>query len=185
MQPTEVLTREHRVIEQVLGCLLKLADHAERDKRLDDEAARQAIDFLRGYADAWHHGKEEERLFPMMEARGIDPGAGPTGVMRAEHKLGRRHIGEMERSIDGAAGGQTADLQRFVDNARAYVVLLRQHIDKEDHCLFPIADRVLSDDDRRELGRQFDQAEREGGGSATTRRFLAIAESLAQRLGSS
>jgi hemerythrin-like domain-containing protein len=158
MKPTEILTHEHRVIEQVLSCLLALSHRAESHGSLDREAASGAIEFLRGYADRWHHGKEEERLFPLMEARGLSPNEGPTAVMRVEHAQGRRHIDAMNGAIDAAARGDAAALERFVGQARAYVVLLREHIEKEDHCLFPMAEQVLSEEDHRRLLVEFEDA---------------------------
>jgi len=175
--------REHRVIERVLDCVEELAERAEKDRKLDEASAREAIDFLRSYADRWHHGKEEECLFPMLEARGLSSQEGPTFVMRFEHRQGRAHIGELNDTIEGAARGEEAAVGRFVSHARSYVSLLREHIQKEDHCLFPIADQTLSDDDRRELARQFEEAERAVGAEVDPERYVTLAETLADRLG--
>jgi hemerythrin-like domain-containing protein len=183
VEPNEVLMREHRVIELVLACLEELAGRADKDRKLDGASAREAIDFLRTYADRWHHGKEEDRLFPMLEARGLSSHEGPTFVMRNEHRQGRAHIGEMNDTVEGAARGEEVAVARFVSHARSYVSLLREHIQKEDHCLFPIADQALDDDDRRELARQFEEAEREFGDEATPQRYVKLAETLADRLG--
>jgi len=183
VQPNEILMREHRVIEQVLDCVEELAERAERDRKLDGPSAREAIDFLRNYADRWHHCKEEERLFPMLEARGLSPHQGPTYAMRFEHRQGRAHIGEMNDTIEGAAAGEEAAVGRFVSHARSYVSLLREHIQKEDDCLFPIADQTLSDDDRHELARQFEEAEREVGAEVAPERYVTLAGTLADRLG--
>jgi len=175
--------REHRFIELVLACLEELAGRADEDRKLDGASAREAIDFLRTYADRWHHGREEDRLFPVLEARGLSPHEGPTFVMRHEHRQGRAHIGEMNDTVEGAARGEEAAIARFVSHARSYVSLLREHIQKEDHCLFPIADKALSDDDRLELARQFEEAEREFGDQTTPQRYVKLAETLADRLG--
>lgn len=183
VQSTENLMAEHRVIELVLACLEELADRADRDRKLDAVSAREAIDFLRTYADHWHHAKEEDRLFPMLEARGLSPQEGPTVVMRREHRQGRAHIGEMNDAVRGAARGDEVAIARFVSHARSYVSLLREHIQKEDHCLFPIAERTLTEDDRQELARQFEEAEREFGDRAVSQRYVKLAERLADRLG--
>ena len=77
MKPTQILENEHRVIEQVLDCLDKIADRCETDGRLDAESAREAVDFFRNFADRCHHGKEEAELFPLMHARGFPQEGGP------------------------------------------------------------------------------------------------------------
>lgn len=74
MRITEILTEEHRVIEQVLECLEAMASEAEAAGRLDGAAARQAVDFFQNFADRCHHGKEESHLFPMLERQGIAHG---------------------------------------------------------------------------------------------------------------
>jgi len=39
--------------------------------------------------------------------------------------------------------GDPSAVQRVIENADAYIALLRQHIQKEDRILFPLADRVI------------------------------------------
>jgi hemerythrin-like domain-containing protein len=55
MKPTEVLGAEHRVIEQVLDCLERMAEQCERSGRIDAESAEKAIDFFQDFADRCHH----------------------------------------------------------------------------------------------------------------------------------
>jgi hemerythrin-like domain-containing protein len=156
VKPTEVLKNEHRVIEQVLDCLDAMAASCEREGRLDGEAARQAIDFFRSFADRCHHAKEENQLFPLMESRGFDAQAGPTAVMRHEHVQGRAYIAEMEGAVPGAATGNQEARDRWLRAAGAYSAMLREHIQKEDHCLFPMADQGLLATDKEELARLFE-----------------------------
>ena len=93
MKPTEILSGEHRIIEQVLDCLEKMAQKCEAEGRLDKTSAEQAVDFFRNFADRWHHGKEETYLFPAMEAKGFHAMAVPTGVILEEHEQGRAMSG--------------------------------------------------------------------------------------------
>ncbi len=144
MKPTEVLENEHRVIERVLSCLEKLTDMSEKKKKLDCDAARDMIDFFRVFADRFHHAKEERHLFAALETCGLPRDGGPTGVMLAEHELGRGFIGEMETAVNNYARGEVSALGDFVSAARAYLPLLREHIQKEDHCLFAMANENLS-----------------------------------------
>lgn len=181
MRPTEILMNEHRVIEQVLDCLDAMADRCERDGRIDEEPARQAIEFFRDFADRCHHGKEENQLFPMMESRGFSPAAGPTAVMRSEHVQGRSLIRSMEEAIPGASQGDATAQTAWVHSARGYSTMLRQHIEKEDTCLFPMADQALLSGDQEELGRLFDRVEHEEIGPGVHEKYVALAEALAGR----
>jgi hemerythrin-like domain-containing protein len=183
MKPTEVLKKEHRVIEQVLNCLEKMADGCEQEHRLVKAHARGAVDFFRNFADRCHHGKEEALLFPMLEAKGFSSDCGPTAVMRSEHDMGRVYVRAMDEAIAGAAAGQPEALEAFINNARGYLQLLRQHIQKEDNCLFPMADQALGDPEQRDLMDQFEKVEREEMGEGTHERFHEIANELAKAYG--
>ncbi|MFB3786074.1 MAG: hemerythrin domain-containing protein [bacterium] len=183
MKPTDILMQEHRVIEVVLDCLEGIVGEAAAQGRLDKGAAGQAIDFFKMFADTCHHGKEEAHLFPMMEARGFHRENGPTGQMLLEHEEGRAHIQGMRAALDLAAEGDKPALQQFARHANAYVGLLREHIRKEDHCLFPMANQAMSEADQQDLASRFHHVESQEMGEGTHERYLAIAEALAAKYG--
>jgi hemerythrin-like domain-containing protein len=183
MKPTEILSHEHRVIEQVLACLERMTQKFTAEGRLDPQPARDAVAFFRNFADRCHHGKEEAHLFPAMEGKGFSPDCGPTGVMRREHELGRLRVREMAAAIETAAAGDAAALRRFVENAQAYIGLLREHIQKEDHCLFPMANQALSDADQHDLLATFEKVEAEEMGAGTHETYVRIADALAEQYG--
>ncbi|MFA6563663.1 MAG: hemerythrin domain-containing protein [Verrucomicrobiia bacterium] len=183
MKPTDILSSEHRVIEQVMDCLERIIAEANANGRLDAASARDAVSFFRTFADQCHHGKEETHLFPAMEAKGFPRDGGPTGVMMAEHESGRACVRAMNEAIDAAAAGDSAALRRFAEAGAGYIGLLRQHIEKEDHCLFSMADQALTDEDQAELLAKFEKVEAEEMGHGTHEKFLAIAGALAEKYG--
>ncbi len=183
MKPTEILSHEHRVIEQALDCLEKMANECRSAGTLDVQAARDAIAFFRNFADRCHHGKEETHLFPAMEAKGMPRDGGPTGVMLFEHEQGRACVRGMEEAVEAVAAGDLAAQGRFVDHATRYVDLLREHIHKEDHCLFAMANQLFADSDQQRLLDAFARVEAEEMGTGTHEKYLAIANALADRFG--
>ena len=172
MKPTEILSGEHRIIEQVLDCLEKMAQNCAVQGRLDKTSAEQALNFFRNFADRCHHGKEETCLFPAMEAKGFPRQGGPTGVMLDEHEQGRAHVGAMADAIEGAAAGNSDAVRRFVAHAHGYVGLLREHIEKEDHCLFAMANQALTENDQQRLLEAFENVKHEHMGLGTHEKFL-------------
>ena len=144
MKPTEILSGEHRVIEQVLAALGAIVREAKSAGKLDEPSARDAVAFFRNFADRCHHGEEEAHLFPALEAKGFPREGGPTGVMLREHDEGRSHVRGMDQNIAAAAAGDPAALKQFSDHAESYIALLREHIYKEDHILFQLADRAAA-----------------------------------------
>jgi hemerythrin-like domain-containing protein len=183
MKPSEILSGEHRVIEQVLACLERIAQDCETQGRLDRASAEQALDFFRNFADRCHHGKEEAHFFPAMEAKGFSRQSGPTGVMLREHDQGRSYVRGMAEAVAGAAAGDRQAVRGFVQNARDYVALLSEHIRKEDHCLFTMADQAFSAADQRKLLDAFEHVEQAHMGAGTHEKFLHLAGELADRYG--
>ena len=47
-------------------------------------------------------------------------------------------------AVEEAAAGKSKAIAQFVTHARGYVNLLREHIEKEDHCLFTMANQTLT-----------------------------------------
>ncbi len=183
MRPTDILSHEHRVIEQVLDCLEKMIHPGESDGRLPGQPARDAIAFFRMFADRCHHGKEEAHFFPAMEAKGFPRETGPTGVMFREHDQGRAHVRAMDEAVEAAAGGDAAALKQFVHHGRGYIGLLREHIEKEDHCLYSMANQAFSEEDQHALLAAFEKVESEEMGTGTHETYLAIANELADQFG--
>jgi hemerythrin-like domain-containing protein len=161
--PTEILRDEHRIILHALEVLERATERAPGDGWWVDTIA-----WLRAFADDNHHAKEETALFPAMVKAGVPSEGGPIAVMLAEHEEGRRLIRAMEASTGAAR----------VTACRAYVSLLRAHIDKENEILFPLADAVLDERAMDELGRHFEAVRLEQGAAAT----IAAADAAVARL---
>jgi len=175
------LIEEHRVIKSMLQCLNKIVEEASKSGKLNLEAAKTAIDFFRNFADRCHHSKEEDRLFPVMEESGVPRDGGPLGVMLMEHDSGRSFIQGMLDSMEKAAEGETDALNAFVENAGHYQDLLAEHIHKEDHCLFPMADHALNEASQETLLENFRKVEKEEGKRHET--YLRMARDLCGQYG--
>lgn len=183
MNPTQVLSDEHRIIEVMLGCLERLTTDALAAGSLDEEAARSAVDFIRNFADKCHHGKEEGKLFPALIARGLPEDSGPVAVLLTEHEQGRAFVRAMSENIPAAARGNADAVQIFSDNARGYIQLLRAHIHKEDSVLFPMAEEILMAADQQLLLDSFEVIETEHMGAGTHEKYLDIVRRLAEKYG--
>ncbi len=178
---TKILSDEHRVIEVLLTCLERVVEEATRTGKLDEASANHAIDVIRTFADKCHHGKEENHLFAMLVDKGMPKDGGPVGQMLIEHAQGREYVKGMAESIAGASAGNDIALQQFARNANGYVQLLRAHIQKEDGILFPMADRMLNEEEQKDLMRAFDSVESDHMGKGTHEKYLAIVASLAKK----
>lgn len=155
--PTNVLRGEHRVILRALGVLETAAARLAGGLPLPEGWWGETIAWLRAFADQNHHAKEEMSLFPALVKAGVPSDGGPIGVMLEEHQRGRALVRAMEAGAPAARAAK----------AREYVTLLREHIDKENSVLFPLADAVLDEASQRALQREFDAVEAEQGRDAS------------------
>jgi hemerythrin-like domain-containing protein len=79
--------------------------------------------------------------------------------MLAEHDEGRAYLKAVRESLAAAEEGSEEARERALENAEAYIGLLRSHIYKEDNILFRIAQTVLGPEDVRDLDREFARVE--------------------------
>jgi hemerythrin-like domain-containing protein len=140
----EVLMNEHRRIEQALGSLETFALEVEGGVVPDRATLADYAAFFRGFADASHHGKEEDVLFARMIERGFSRESGPVAVMLYEHGVGRGHVGTLRQVGEGTGAVSAVEAQLVLEHASAFVPHLRAHIQKEDRILYPMALRLLS-----------------------------------------
>jgi hemerythrin-like domain-containing protein len=152
---TGMLREEHQLIVKVLDVLEQVVEKGQSGE-WDVDAMEECVAFFRLFADLCHHGKEEDLLFPELEARGMPREQGPIAVMLFEHRQGRALVAQMAGALEGAREGATEPLARFENAARAYIQLLRGHIHKEDNVLFNMADFMFDAAGCRRLCDQYD-----------------------------
>lgn len=98
-------------------------------------------------------------LFPALERKGMPKQVGPIAVMLAEHDEGRRYVKSMVEAVERLERGDAAAEKTFAENARSYVELLAQHIQKEDNILYNMTDRILNEDEHKPLLDRFEEVE--------------------------
>jgi iron-sulfur cluster repair protein YtfE (RIC family) len=128
----DFLGQDHRACDEHFAT----AEAAVAQKRWD--SARSQFAAFRA-SMAHHFAMEEEVLFPAFEAR-TGNAAGPTQVMRMEHRQMRELMDEM----DGALAEARQDA--FLGLSETLNMVMQQHNLKEENMLYPMSDRVLGAD---------------------------------------
>lgn len=182
MDLTQVMVEEHRLIKKVIDVLEAAAAKLENDENVEPEFFDNAVDFIRNFADGFHHAKEEDILFRGMVKKGMPEKDSPIEVMLIEHDLGRDFVkgmieanGRFRKNRDDRKAA--ADIVR---NARGYISLLREHIEKENEILYPLAERMFTKKEKDRIKKEFSEAEEKKGGMETVRKY----EGLYKRLNS-
>lgn len=150
---TAELRAQHRQVERVLSVASHLATRLERGQECPVDDLQTCLDLMWVYADACHHGDEEDVLFVLLERHAADHPGASLRSMRAEHENGRSLVATLRATLPEVAAGEPDARGRFCEAARQYVALLLQHINKEDRLLFTLADEVLTPEEAQQLTR--------------------------------
>ncbi|MGA2936990.1 MAG: hemerythrin domain-containing protein [Syntrophobacteraceae bacterium] len=180
MKPIEDLKAEHEGILLMLDILEKMSERIAAGKSVPTDHLKQVLNFLQGFADKCHHGKEERLLFAAMEEAGVPKEGGPLAVMLSEHGRGRQFTGEMKSLLDSYEKGESGALLVLTTPALQYVNLLRSHIWKENNVLFPMAEKAVPSDKLKLIGEQFDRFEKEEIGQGTHEAFHEVIDKLSK-----
>lgn len=150
--PIKRLVDEHVLIKKWLALIPEIIKNMDVTSEEGKKLIVDGIDFIRSYADRYHHGKEEDILFKY-----FDEQSEIIQAMHSDHETGRSHV----KAIGDAL--EKNDTATINTHLQAYRELLLEHIKKEDEILFPWMDRNLSDADKNKLATQFNRADISAG----------------------
>ena len=179
MEATELLMKEHRLIERALDAMDAWVTTLHPGSGSDDKAElARFVSFIREFADAHHHSKEEDILFVAMGEHGFPREAGPIAVMLHEHDLGRSHVGVLDRLAQQSAAWSEDDHGTLTGTVRELSTLLRQHIQKEDQVLYPMANARLPEPVKEDIDRRCQAFEEQRISSGERQRLRALGDAL-------
>jgi hemerythrin-like domain-containing protein len=139
--PMKRLVDEHVLIKRFIALVPRIVADLDLSSEFEKRRILDGVDFIRCYADRFHHAKEEDILFAC-----FDPGLDILKAMHEDHRKGRACVRE---AIDAVERG---DSKAVAVSLRNYSEILTGHIKKEDEILYPWMDRCLS---TRQVGELF------------------------------
>lgn len=146
--PLKRLVDEHSLIKKWIGFIPQVIENIDLELDLSRQLILDGLDFIRFYADKFHHAKEEEILFDY-----TDKNLEIIKTMLADHETARAHVRAVQEAI------KEKDKNAIVEHLIAYQELLTEHIKKENEILYPWIDRGLSLTQVGELFTKFNVAE--------------------------
>ncbi len=175
MKATQQLKDEHEGVKIMLNILGRVYRQLEETGNLDTEHFKSILEFLSVFVDKCHHGKEEEcylcwklQAFQKMALFGVI----------YEHQVGREYAKAMDEAFAKYQPGNRPSSQGIIRNARDYISLLTNHIEKENNVLFVMADSCLSEKMQDELFEGFEKIEEERIGIGKHEEFHGMLEKL-------
>ncbi len=167
---TAVLSDEHQNILKVIDAMISECEQIENGKKLEKIFFEKAIDFIKNYADRYHHAKEEDILFKVMLENSESMHCNPIPVMLYEHETGRHYVKGME---DGLSEDNK---EKIIENAKGYGHLLQEHIYKEDNVLYPMAEEALNDHQKELVLEKYGEVESGEFSKESIQKYLSILE---------
>jgi len=146
--PIKRLVDEHALIKKWVGLIPAVLENLDVESESAMQLILDGVDFIRFYADKFHHAKEEDILFEY-----TDKNLDVIKTMLKDHETARGHVKALLDAI------KTKDQRSIVEHLSAYNGLLTEHIKKEDEILYPWIDRGLSITQVGELFAKFNEAE--------------------------
>lgn len=155
-----IIRHEHGALSAMLRSItMLLAEHRRRATLPDFSVLRAMLFYVDEFPERLHHTKESEMLFPKLRQRSSEAGAVLDRLDR-DHAGGERAIRELEHLLlgfemmgDTSEGEQRRTL--FEDAMQQYVAFYLDHMRVEESEILPLAQRVLTDDDWKELDAAF------------------------------
>jgi len=147
-EPIQRLVAEHTLIKRLLALIPELCNRVNEDLEGNREIILKSVEFIKQFADKFHHAKEEDILFAY--AKGNND---ILNVMYEDHKKGRYYV----KSV--LLGLETGDASFIAYSLKHYRELLTEHIKKEDEILYPWIEKGMSPAQIDELEIKFDQTD--------------------------
>ena len=149
------MVEEHVLIKRWVALIPEMIKELEVESEEGRQLILDGVDFIRSYADKYHHAKEEEILFKY-----FDEDLDILKVMHEDHKQARSHVKAILEALD------RKDKAAIAKHFNAYGDLLNEHIKKEDQILYPWMDKSLSVTQIGELFSKFNEADEQIGSSS-------------------
>jgi regulator of cell morphogenesis and NO signaling len=147
------LKGEHPPLLAQLDGLYELTRQIEKDLNTDANFST-LITRVKEFKAALdpHSEREEGVLFPMMGVY-IGTTSGPIAVMEYEHDQAKAKIGAfLEKAETGNL--TTEEMKELAELIKNAYFILTEHFSKEENVLFPMAERMLTDEEKDELYRK-------------------------------
>ncbi|WP_127580074.1 hemerythrin domain-containing protein [Paenibacillus koleovorans] len=155
-EPLQRLKQEHIPLRMAMDAFYSTA------QQLDEETGIEQNDLVHTWLDQVadftvqlkkHSIKEDDGLFPMM-ANYMGRTVGPIAVMEYEHEQAEHYL---QRFLEAAGQGERARKHEEIRMLAGYAVqaytILTQHFGKEEAVLFPLAENMLSPEEKQQLNR--------------------------------
>jgi len=156
MRPAlRVLAREHLALRAVGRILAMEAEILSTGGRADSDLMTSIVEYLEAFPNRIHHPKEESQIFLRMRLRAPEKCTTLLGKLLLDHQKETEHIAALIKTLREYQAGESNGRVRLAELAGSYAKFLDKHIDLEDDEAFPLAEKLLTDDDWQAVDASF------------------------------
>ena len=152
-----IIRDEHRSIGAILHGMEYLVERVRtRKAKIDPRVFSAMIYYLDTFSERMHHPKEDRYLFTAMRSRGGEAAA-VVADLEKEHAAGGEALKRLEQSLVRYEEGGDKEFPAFAEAVAKFVREYRDHMQKEESVVFPLAQRILSAADWQAIDRAFEE----------------------------
>jgi hemerythrin-like domain-containing protein len=159
MSVFDLLANEHNLIRRYLNNAAVAIEFMEEDKLPPKEFFEIGLEFSTLFSDKYHHVKEEYEMFMALAQKKDGEIDAQIAFLRDQHEHARNYTTEIRRSLEGYGKGDNFHVDNIREFLGNYIKLLREHIHREDHVFYPLAQKTFSESELKALEENFTKAE--------------------------
>jgi hemerythrin-like domain-containing protein len=149
----DVIRAEHEALGAILSTLRAMVS-GDDTAPLDFAALRAMLVYIAEFPEKLHHVKESRVLFPMIRQRAREA-EDILSMLDRDHAAGEAAIRGLEHELLAYEMLGPSRRATFVDSLERYVKFYFEHMRLEETQVLPLAERVLTDDDWKEIDAAF------------------------------
>ena len=162
MQPIGPLMHEHRNIERIISLLRKEDGALASGKTPDVPRIEELIVLMREFADACHHGKEEDILFRDLKKKELsEEHLAMINSLEEDHVRARKILKSLENATREYKDGKKQVIMEMQSAIEQICGLYPGHIEREDKQFFFPCMEYFSDEERDAMLKEFEEFERD------------------------
>jgi len=142
---TDLMYKEHAIILEGANMVSSFNKLWELDEQEYANNVENLLDFFAGYADTYHHIKEEKVLFPILEETEHAAIIAIINELIEHHQQFRELLGEIRHHL---INKNYPEVQKKLN---IYIRDLQDHIGAENDELFPMMDSLLNTNELEKL----------------------------------
>lgn len=179
MNSVKLMIEEHVYIVRMLKVVRAACYGVLKGKDINYDDFNEMIDFIRTYADAHHHGKEEKFLFKEMQQNLGKLGETLiTHGMMVEHDYGRMYISDLSDALRKVKDGDEEKKLDVIASAISYTNLLHKHIAKEDTAVYLFGEKNLPKEIVDEINKKTEEFENKANEKGVQDHYINLLKNL-------